>query len=111
MKEPTKIVNVGPDELGEYEFDKFPDFDFFVYYYEDHHEDYYGAGNAIGYFAADGKLRLYNLGHCSCYGPGDSECGDATVVTPEEFFEDVQVSAGFEKLTEKVRELLAGVPA
>lgn len=61
-----EVYNVGGDELGDYELDCIGnDYDWFVYFYES--GSYDGCGEAVG--CKDGFLYIYNLDHCSCFGP------------------------------------------
>lgn len=59
---------VGVSSLGDYDFDELPkEIEWVVYDYE--HEPYEGSGYAVAKFGE--ALLVYNLGHCSCYGPLD----------------------------------------
>lgn len=70
-------------------------------YFED---GYDGGGEAI--FFKDGKLDLYNLGHCSCYGPVETPVDTFTV---EEFLSgDIMKGSSIKEVNDKVRELLNG---
>jgi len=73
------------------------DFDWCVYYYEDHMDEYYGSGTSVAYSSKENLLYVKNLGHCSCFGPMDTgyyteevgvgvEGGEA--ITPEDFLKE-----------------------
>lgn len=68
-----EMYQVGPDELSEgdkKEINK--KYDFYVYWYE--YMCYEGQGLGVG--VVDGSVDVYNLGHCSCYGPTESSSCD-----------------------------------
>jgi len=69
-----EMIDVGPDSIGDSEF---KDCAWVVYWYEA--GGYDGSGLAVS-MGRDGKLREVDLGHCSCYGPGERDSG--TVVDP-----------------------------
>lgn len=48
--------------------------------------DYYGDGEALG-LRKDGKYDIWNLGHCSCYGPFEE--GPVNTVSHEALFGDL----------------------
>lgn len=61
-----EIYKVGRDELSQFDFENLPkDMLWFVYNYEVY--GYEGGGQGVGF--KDGLLWIYNLGHCSCYEP------------------------------------------
>lgn len=66
---------------------------------------YEGSGEAVGY--KDGNLYIYNLSHCSCYGPLE---GSPTIVSVEKYkaeLDDVLGACQFRKeVAEKIQELL-----
>lgn len=63
----SKTYSIGPDELADYEISKV-DADILIYYYEQA-VSYGGDGYAIA--VKDGRVDMFGLGHCSCYGPTD----------------------------------------
>lgn len=67
--------------------------DWIVYYYEDHTDDYYGSGHAVGFLKANRQLYTKSLGHCSCYGPADGDAGEWLPVQIEEFLSPVEATA------------------
>ena len=62
-----KIYQVGPDDAYD-EPQNDERYLWLVYWYEI--GDYCGDGEAVA-LGVDGKLYVYGLGHCSCYGPFD----------------------------------------
>ena len=59
---------VGQSELHQYDFDELPlGYEWIVYDYE--REPYEGGGYLVAKLGIE--LFVYNLGHCSCYGPLD----------------------------------------
>lgn len=93
-----KIYNVGVDELSE-EYDlknlvgDGSGYRWLVYWYESGYYD--GGGEAIA-FGEDGKLHYANLGHCSCYGPGDGGFSD-TFAVMDILKEEDEVRSRFER--------------
>lgn len=55
------------NELEDYELRPIEDFDFDVAWYWYAHSSYCGTGRML--FCIDGKFFLYDMSHCSCYGP------------------------------------------
>lgn len=77
-----------------------------VYYYSQEYSVYEGEGQAVG-LLEDGKLDIFDLGHCSCYEPFH-EFPVATV-SPEDFLREpdsVHDPVYMPEIVEKVRELL-----
>lgn len=75
-----------------------------VYWYEI--GDYCGDGEAVS-LKEDGRLYFANLGHCSCYGPGDGGFSESCSV--EDFLkglENVHGYIGHKEVEKKVLELL-----
>lgn len=60
-----QIINVN-DEMSDWCYTYIEEYDVFFTYYMDGYYD--GSGQAIG-INNDGTCHVYNLGHCSCYGP------------------------------------------
>lgn len=55
--------------LGDYDYDQLPPgVEWLAYWYED--GDYCGGGLAAAFRA--GRLLMWDMSHCSCYGPSDS---------------------------------------
>ncbi len=85
-----KIYSVGPDELDEYTLEKVRKderLDWMVYFYKN--EGYDGSGEAVA--GKDELIYLWDLSHCSCYGPLDGwetcDLAKATRQTVAEFLE------------------------
>lgn len=91
-----KLYSVGPDELGEWDLKEFPEAEYLVYYYES--GSYDGSGTALA--KTDGKFYSYNLGHCSCYGPLESD-GELYDLNSE----NVEYTKINEEVLQKVQEL------
>jgi hypothetical protein len=97
------VYNVGVEEPWDLPSDGYV---WLVYSY-DVYSQYEGGGEAIGLSEEDGMLYIYNLGHCSCYGPFDSVCVSMTVeeyLRPKDSVHDFDPKSDVDK---KVRELLA----
>jgi len=98
-----KVFNVGPDKLGDWELDRVGHaYRWFVYRYEEGCWD--GSGKAVG-MKEDGTLWLFDLSHCSCYGPLDNapdQIDEDTLLSPTSVY-DPDVPA---EVVAKVRELL-----
>lgn len=73
----AKIYNVGSEDIGSYSLECFEKdgWRWFAYWYES--GDYCGSGEGVA-LDDDGNLWESNLGHCSCYGPGDGLPGQRT---------------------------------
>lgn len=92
-----KEYKVGPDDPYGLPSDK--GYRWIVHWYQE--GSYDGDGEAVAF---DGeKLHIYNLGHCSCYGP--FEQGYQGSVSVEDFRESAIVHVRKE-VAEKVEELL-----
>jgi hypothetical protein len=92
-----------PGELCDYDLGYLSeDYEWLTYaYYVDTYE---GGGEAVAY--KDGKLYIYNLGHCSCYGPLE---GSPDVMTVEEWLNNNNVlnpDIHYGEVKDKVCELL-----
>ena len=81
-------------------------YEWLVYWYESGYYD--GQGQAVA-LRKDGLLELYDLGHCSCYGPFDAFGMNASKITQEQFFEEeknVLDSIQYDEIRKKVVKLL-----
>lgn len=79
------MFQVGPDMLIECDWDHLQfEYEWFVYSYES--GSYDGSGMGVG--LRNDVLHVYNLGHCSCYGPCEAS---PEVYTVQEFFESESV--------------------
>jgi hypothetical protein len=103
-----KIFSVGPSDLNsDYELNKIDEnlFEFVVYWYED--GGYDGNGQLVA-FSKEKELHVYDLSHCSCYGPLEAwgnpvKMDVAEFLRPKDSVHDYE----FKKLVEsKVKELL-----
>jgi len=74
------VYEIGPDSSEFADYDKSSEYEFVIVDYAQ--GSYDGRGIAVG-FKADGTVDVYNLDHCSCYGP--YEHGPEKVLTREEF--------------------------
>lgn len=108
----TKFYSVGPDELGEWDFQNFgkelDNYEWAVYYYESGY--YEGSGEIVAFHKESGKLETESLSHCSCYGPIDGGMSGASR-TPEQYFasrESVFDPYDKPEVFEMVKRLLAG---
>lgn len=106
-----QIYSVGPDELSECDFGYLNKdaFEWFVYYYVNGGYDGYGHGVALR--KEDGKLAYNGLGHCSCYGPIESDWLDSKTCTVEEYLARKSTDSIYDdevrdELKDKVKELL-----
>lgn len=95
-----------PSEITADELTKFEGEWAVVAYYT---EPYEGSGQMI--IKVGDALRLYNLGHCSCYGPLDEGFDDDPktfdVFTVEEFLSgNIHKCSEYKSVNDKVRELL-----
>lgn len=80
-----RCFNVGPDDLTS-DLAQFEDrYEWVVYWYES--GDYDGGGEAVA-LRKDGKIDVWNLSHCSCYGPLDEWDHKPDVYSVEEFLRD-----------------------
>ena len=100
------VYSLGETGLSDYDLEEIDlsQFDWFVYDYK--YECYEGNGIAVG--RVNGELRSFDLGHCSCYGPLDSN--NYSVVTLEELESDeMYVWSDDQKnnVLAKVRELIS----
>jgi len=92
------------EELQDYDFECIGDnYEWVVYHYENY--GYEGDGELIAY---DGDiLHIYQLGHCSCYGPLEGNC-DA--ISKEKYLNSDNVldaDTRFGDVREKVLKLLS----
>ncbi len=96
----TGMVYCLGEELPELETD---DYEWLVYEYN--YGSYEGDGEAVK-MDENGVLWYLNLGHCSCYGPGEN--GDWEKVKPENYLDGCVTSSPSQcdAVDEKVRELL-----
>lgn len=62
----------------------------YIYHYE--YAWYNGSGCAIGIQKDDDMICVYDLGHCSCYGPCDD--GPNEIISKEEFINKYENSEG-----------------
>jgi hypothetical protein len=95
-----KTYQLGPDEPYD-----LPD-DGFVWLIHSYVSgDYEGHGEAVA-LQEDGKIRVWYLGHCSCYGPFESG-GDLisveSLLAPKESIHDIDVS---DEILQLVRQLV-----
>jgi len=111
----TKFYSVGPDELTDEDQVALSggQYDWVVYWYENYGYD--GSGEAVGLLDGRRVLEIFDLGHCSCYGPlEDWQYGKWRVVSVREFMASrEEVLCHWERLevSRKVVELLeASVP-
>jgi hypothetical protein len=107
-----KIYSVGPDELSEYDLGYLNQdaFEWFVYSYV-WYDSYSAGGQGVALRKEDGKLYYADLGHCSCYGPINSDWLGSENCTIEEFLNQKQSESIFDytfgdELKAKVRELI-----
>lgn len=83
----------------------YPKDDDYVWLVTDYHDwGYEGSGEAVGLRVDGQTLDIWNLNHCSCYGPFDNSFETITV---DQFRESVLDGVESNSLTEKVLELLA----
>lgn len=100
-----KVFDVGPDPLADYEFEFYLDqsYEWFVYSYCSSYYD--GSGVAVGY--KEGDLYIYDLGHCSCYGPLENNYSDKISVERFLISDDIHdADIGDPDVKAKVLELL-----
>ena len=93
--------SVGKDEI-DWGWHHIQDVDWFVYWYEN---GYY-EGNGFAVAKRGNELELYNLGHCSCYGPLENNPFDK--ISIERFLEGRVTDNIPEEVSTKVLELLKG---
>ena len=93
------------EKLGDYDFEYIGnDYEWVVYHYENW--GYEGDGELVAY---DGDiLHIYQLGHCSCYGPLE---GSSEAISKEKYLNSDNVldtDTRFGDVREKVLKLLQG---
>ena len=94
------------DILSESDLKNFEDFNWIVHNYEN------GTYDGVGYAVAlkDTTLYVYNLGHCSCYGPfDDGSQGFINSFSVQDFLTSEDIFVGRiddEKVRNKVKEVL-----
>lgn len=97
-----EVYCVGQDELDFTEDDRY---EWVVYEYT---EDWYeGYGEAVA-LRKDGLLCIFNLGHCSCYGPLDEWPNPGEVQTVQDYIRPIEsaIDERSNPIVEKIRELV-----
>lgn len=81
----TVYVSVGKDDISEFDCEKLQKYEYthFVYWYQQ--GSYEGSGLGAGLYA-DGKIDLWDLGHCSCFGPTENDAYETVDRQTFEFY-------------------------
>lgn len=98
-----QVYQVGETALSEWDIEDLPSgCEWIVHDYE--YSDYSGGGYAV--CKCGDELLIYNLGHCSCYGPLDDP-HEGKVLVRDWFSTDIHSMPELSRaLVEKVNELL-----
>ena len=98
--------NVGPDQLEEYDLQRLGQYDYVVYSYECGFYD--GSGQAVGIDISKQEAHIFDLSHCSCYGPTDGNRLHSSMPLSDFVGEHVLSHEVYEAIFEKILVLLIG---